>query len=271
MNAHEVLGRGIDFGNELLQNYIDSHDNNDTYSMVLLGLFRKIVELSDGVWVCADHELRGPSDLNYRGLIEASLAFKYILEDEELAVNRAIAYKIGYHKHQIEAANYSLQNDNLSHDERMFFENAIQGHERMLEDESFANVLEEWNNLQQRHRRNYPPKWYSLYSGPNSINALAIHLADTEEDSELMANLYSFLSINAHNYLALRDYLNTTPNVQGLAGIRYALSPDLSEFNLIPTRALLISSILAFTQALFPEYLERLGEFANEIREYLSY
>ncbi|OUA63646.1 hypothetical protein BK786_22560 [Bacillus thuringiensis serovar thailandensis] len=268
MNEHEVLNRGIVFAKELLQVYKQNHDYSDTRSMVLVGLFRKIVELSDGVSVCAQEGLRGGADLNFRGLLEAYLSLKYILEDAADMENRAIAYKVGYHKHQIDAANHSIQNGNLSEEERVFFENARQVHERILENEEFVDVLEEWNNLQQNHRRNHAPKWHSLFGGPSSINALARRIDG--QDTGQMERLYGLLSVNAHNYLVLRDFINTAPNVQVLADIRYP-ADDLSIYNLVPTRSLLTSAMFAFIRVLFPEYLEQFREFMNGIREYLVY
>ncbi|MCY9431988.1 DUF5677 domain-containing protein [Bacillus spizizenii] len=123
MNSQQLLSTVIQFADKTLEEYKTSHDFSDTRSMVLVSLFRKIVELSDGVWVCADHGLKSPADLNIRALIEAYLAFKYINEDSNLSTDRAIAYKIGYHKQQIEACDDSLQNP-LFNDNKDFYKQA---------------------------------------------------------------------------------------------------------------------------------------------------
>lgn len=58
--------------------------------------------------------------------------------------DRAKAYKIGYHKQQIEAGNYSLER--ASNDgERAFFELAIQHHTSEMENESLQEVLTVFN------------------------------------------------------------------------------------------------------------------------------
>lgn len=47
-------------------------------------------------------------ELNYRALIEATLALEYILQDPAKMDERTKAYKIGYHKQQINAVNQEI-------------------------------------------------------------------------------------------------------------------------------------------------------------------
>lgn len=271
MTFHEVLSRTIQFSNSVFEEYRETHTYNDTYSMVIVSLYRKIIELSDGLWVCSDHGLKAPAELNFRGVMEAYLAFEYILNDEHLSERRAIAYRVGYHIHQIESANYSLNRDDLPVDQRARLNLALANHQQFLNQEEFSEVVHEWNHLQQAHPRNYPPKWYSLFRGPSSINSLARHLSQDMDDRNLMSQLYSFLSIGAHNYLALRDYKPTISGEYIFMDVRYTINEETDEFSLIPTRAILLSATLNFCHHFFPSKLEQFREFALDISEHLVY
>ena len=60
MNPYEVLCKVIGFGNKELEDYTTNKDFQGTHPLVLSSLFRKIIELSDGVRVCAETGLSGP-------------------------------------------------------------------------------------------------------------------------------------------------------------------------------------------------------------------
>lgn len=271
MTLHEVLSRTIQFSNNVFEEYRETHTYNDTYSMVVVGLYRRIIELSDGLWICSDHGLKAPTELNYRGLMEAYLAFKYIINDEQLSERRAIAYRVGYHMQQIEAGNYALNRNGLTVDKRARLNTALANHQEFLNQEDVREVVNEWNRLKQAHPQKHAPKWHSLYSGPSSINALARHLSQDMTDRNLMSQLYSFLSVAAHNYLALRDYRPTLSGEHFIMDVRYTINEEVDEFSLIPTRAILLSATLSFCQHFFPTKLEHVREFVQDISEYLVY
>lgn len=96
MKPYDVLNESIKFATKQLNNFKANNDLSDISIMVTTALYRKVIELSEGVRVSGANGLAGPAELNYRGLIEAYLALKYILQDEELLIKRASAYKIGY-------------------------------------------------------------------------------------------------------------------------------------------------------------------------------
>ncbi|MCY7933820.1 DUF5677 domain-containing protein [Bacillus spizizenii] len=268
MNSQQLLSTVIQFADKTLEEYKTSHDFSDTRSMVLVSLFRKIVELSDGVWVCADHGLKSPADLNIRALIEAYLAFKYINEDSNLSTDRAIAYKIGYHKQQIEACDDSLQNP-LFNDNKDFYKQAIRKHKAELERKEYANVLENYNRLQKKDSRGFIPKWYSLNGGPKNVNRLAMHFNKNNEQPDLVSKLYSYLSTDAHNFMALRElstmFKNETP-------ILSSVRQSSDKVDLTLTRSLLLESTVSFLKVLYPDYLaeEEWHTFFNSIREHIE-
>ncbi|CAH0323929.1 hypothetical protein SRABI84_05389 [Peribacillus simplex] len=62
MNNLEKLSMAIEFSNNLIADYAQNK-TMEISDQVILALYRKFVELSDGIWVNADHELHRPSDL----------------------------------------------------------------------------------------------------------------------------------------------------------------------------------------------------------------
>lgn len=269
MKPYEVLNESIKFATKQLEAFKASKDLSDLSTMVIAALYRKIIELSEGVRVSGSNGLAGPAELNYRGLIEAYLALKYILQDETLLENRAKAYKIGYHKQQVEAAEYAkskVSDPNYT----MFYDQAISHHREQMEVAELQEILNEYDELQRRDRRGFIPKWYSLFGGPKSINQLVQSFIDDDDtEKEIMSKLYSFLSTGAHNYMVLNSIFKEGEEIS-IKPVRAHFNCNKDEYNFVGTRSLLTSSITRFTKIKYPEYTQKLGEFFYRIKPYLK-
>ncbi|MFJ7186020.1 hypothetical protein [Lysinibacillus xylanilyticus] len=171
---------------------------------------------------------------------------------------------------KVAAGNYSIEK--ASNDgEKQFLELAIQHHTREIEKGDLQEVLTVYNELQSRDRRGFIPKWYALNRGPTSIKKLAEFLAEAEEmDRETVAKLYSFLSTDAHSYMALRSIVKKDGDLS-INPVRRHFNSDKDEFNFIHTRSMLTSTILKFMQSTFPENESNVRIFAQRIKPYLSY
>ncbi|MEC4030173.1 DUF5677 domain-containing protein [Bacillus subtilis] len=262
---HQVLSEVIKFGDDLFEKYKESKDYSDTYSMVIVSLFRKTIELSNGIWVCSDYGLRTPSDLNFRGLIEAYLTIKYITNVPSLSNDRAIAYKVGYLKHQLDASKRYLDDPIMEDDQKNFLRQSIQKLSSELNNKEYEKVLEEYNKLQKRNKKGYIPKWHSLFGGPASINQLIKELEKSSEDPKLLEDLYSFLSIDAHNYMALRDMSTVLKDESPhLNSVCYLTNSDI-DFHLNSASVLLMHIIDLFTKEIYPEYTNECAKFLNSV------
>lgn len=272
MNDIETLEESIKFATSELKYFEDRNDLSDTTNMVVGSLFRKIVEHSSGVKVCALNGLMGPTDLNYRGLIECYLAYKYLTLDREKLSDRAKAYKIGYHKLQIESVELNKESLLAKYDINSLNE-VIHHHRKEIEREEFKDVLKEYNRVHKRDKKGHLPKWYSLKNGPKSINQLAnvVEKNIREEEKKVVAALYGQLSSAAHNLLAIRDIKMNTKGETYLNPIQFSFKPEnATGYNIQATRSLLTSSILSFTLDFCPEYTEQFKEFAVNIKENLA-
>ncbi|PFU70354.1 DUF5677 domain-containing protein [Bacillus thuringiensis] len=277
MKPYEVLNETIKFANKQLNDYKQSSDfknaaeSNDVSTVVITALYRKIIELCEGVRVSGANGLKGPATLNYRGLLEAWLALKFIVQDDSLLENRAKVYKIGYHKQQIEAVKQAKSNGWITDQRRESLDNAIKYHKEQLEIEELQDALDEYNKLQASDKRGYLPNWHALYKGEKSINALAKKLSSEDNlDKNLMATLYSFLSVDSHNYMALSAISKEGENLT-IKPIRAKFDCNIDEYNFIGTRSLLLSAIEIFTNLKYPDYNELKRSFLIHIKPHLNY
>lgn len=272
MKYSTVLENTIAFANYGLNQFKESHDLSETTIMVVSSLLRKIIELSDGVYVSALNGLKGPAEVNYRGVIEAYLAFRYINQNQEERSKRAIAYKIGYHKIQINHVE-SLSNRSMNNIDPFLFQNQLKYHRDELEKEEFSDVLREYNDLQRRTSGGYIPKWYSLYEGPKSINQLAKHIEENmnnSSDKKIITTLYGALSSKAHNLLALSEVRMSETGEVILKSVRSPSNPNVDSYNLSVVIYLLNASMNHLTQNFYPDFLGEFIEFDDYIKDALA-
>lgn len=268
MKSYELLNETIKFSTQQLEKFTTTNQLDTISNMVVTALYRKVIELSEGVSVAGINGLSGPASLSFRGLVEAYLAFSYILDDKALLDNRAKAYKIGYHKQQIEIAEQSLERT-IDREERKQYEAGILQHKAELLNDELQEVLAEYNDVHHKGRNKFLPKWHALNKDATSINKLAKYVAEEiDGDQDILALVYSSLSVKAHNYLAL----NSIANLDGLLTIkpvRAIFNEDEDNYNFTEARALLTRVVMKYTEQIYPEYEGELKKFATYISPYL--
>lgn len=152
---------------------------------------------------------------------------------------------------------------------KLRYQEMIRNNLTILEEDEFKDVLAEYDNLQAKDKRGHIRKWHSLSGGPEPINPLAEHFKENHNDSEkgVVTELYSFLSIGAHNYLAIRDVFIADLGNVILRDTRYLTDPNSNEYNLDTVRVILTYSIIKFT---YNEYYktEEFGDFVNALKKH---
>ncbi|WP_158232132.1 hypothetical protein [Sporosarcina sp. P20a] len=145
----------------------------------------------------------------------------------------------------------------------------IQQHQMELMKDELKEVVTQYNELQQRDKRRFIPKWHALHNGPRSINQLAKVVADENDgDQDLLARVYSVLSVDAHNYMELNSN-GTMDDFFTIKPVKSIYNQNEDEYNFAETRALLTRAIMKYTKRINPEYEDRLQEFAIYISPYL--
>lgn len=259
-NIHDLLEYAIDFSNKEIRSFQQNKVVQDLKDGVVSSLLRSIIELSIGVKVTAENGLRAPSEINFRAFIEAYLAIKYILHDEQKSEDRAIAYKIGYHQHQIETAQEAINDAVLLDTNIANMEHAIKEHTNIMNQPAYKSVLDEFTRMTNK----YAPKWYSLFGGPKSLKQL---IEIFEDDKNILYKMYSALSKSAHSYIALRG-LQPTVNGFVMLPVQETFDPIQNTFSLNVITSFLVSSICQFTSTIYPQYNENLRVFLQVYADY---
>lgn len=255
-NIHQLLEQAIALAEQELLSFQEEKGVKDHKSAVASSLFRQIIELSIGVKVSAENGLRTPTEIIYRGFLENYLALKYILIDPSTSIERASAYKIGYHIQQIESAKEMIALEATIQIDRADIEKVIEFHTNIINKPEFSLVLNEFNNL----KRTYYPKWYSLFSGPKTLKELAEAL---EGSGNLLYSIYGALSTSAHSYTAIRALSSSV-----LLPIQSSFDPSNDTYNLNVIASFLTSSINRFTVNLYPDYGEKIIPFLKDYKEF---
>lgn len=269
MKQLEDLSKAIQFAEKLIVDYCKEKQIH-TEETVILSLFRKIVELSDGVFVNADHELEGPATLCFRGVLEAYLSFEYILLDPKSIKQKAFAYYVSYQYQHIDIGKQIIRKKEKRPGgiDVEYYYKVIAEYEKLLQDDELIDTVNEWERVkkvinQKRRGRPISPKWHSLYNGPKTINRLAIIVQEQkyrDNDRDLVADLYSMISASAHNYLALNAFY-TKDGEKILQPIRFSGVDNKRNFNIHSTRAILTSTAFKFVKVKFPEYESNFEKF----------
>lgn len=268
MQKLDILGRTIQFGDQVIKDYC-SDITLGTIEQVVISLYRKVVELSNGVFINADNGLKGPAMLCFRGGIEAYLSLEYILLEPKLIKQRAVAYYVGYRYLQRGAAKEGIKivEQGNSHDGKdvQYFKDAIIEIDSELQKNIFNKTLKKWKKELKEDKY---LKWYSLHNGPGSVNQLArrIQKKKGQNDSELISRLYGQLSQLAHIYTAL-DAFYTSSNGSILKPICFPEGESEIESIIVPTSELLISSTNSFIESLYPKYKSQFREFIQTLEQ----
>lgn len=264
MGTMSSLETTILFGEQLIKDYTDNKEM-DSVGMVVLSLLRRIVELSDGVFVSAKHNLDGPASLCFRGLIESYLSFEYILLVPELIDRRALAYYIGYQNQELETAEKKLKTLNKDKDQNdddiKYYEKIIDEYKLLLKRDYLSETVQEWEKVKKKINKNNKrykinPKWYSLFNGPTSVNMLARNIAEEKYSKKKLGIdvLYNYLSLSAHSYSSL-DSFDIIDGKFYLQPTRILKQNNEKSFHMYPTIAILISTYLSFIKNKYPQYI----------------
>lgn len=276
MNNFEILQQNIVYSNNILDKFNREVKLVKVSDFVLASLYRKIIELGDGVFMAAQEGLYASTMLNYRALIEASLAFNYILLEEESIESKSIAYKIAYHHQQLVAAN--IQKELFGDFESEVFQKKLAANEKELEKLSATDVMSKFNK-KLNGKNGYVPKWYSLFGDANNMRELSEFLDKkstlTKQDREvgnknMTYRLYGMLSLTGHSYIDLNAIIENEDDYF-VKPVRLSVNQDVEDNGpLIHTRAILTTSIALFARHFFTEGDSEIMEFYSFMHSYLQ-
>jgi len=277
------LSTVIQFGDEMLNSYLENKGMGmDITNLVVVGLYRKCIELTDSIYVLADHGLLGPASTCYRSLIEAVLGITYIINDKQFTKHRAYAYYVGANIQTKIDLTASLSKDDLTSEDRTKIQEELNIVINNLNatDSDVQSTLGEWNTTKRNLRIRYEPKWHSLYNGPKTIIALAKYMqnndtflqllkSNSESYNDIYEVMYSILSREAHGYDVLNTFDSPDPNnrkLLNLKPIRTSTQEVLyGQFKLGGAGGFLLHVTSMFVKNLYSEFSSRLLEYSQNV------
>jgi len=178
INAN-VLDECVNYGTHCLTWCTEKITNQNNYELTPIMLIRHVLEILDSISVLYRQGCINSSEPLLRSLFEAILGINYILKED--TKRRALAYQISNQIQRLSTyrkiEKSILQNSKFhSHKTRLeklkggILSNSQQI-QRKIKNKEVVKIINEWYRVRNFQKRN--PNWFSLFEGPQSIQALA--------------------------------------------------------------------------------------------------
>lgn len=214
-----TLSKAILAGQQILE-LSASKDNLKHHDVIIISMYRKVLEQADGLFILLDHDSNSASTSTIRTLYETSIGMQFIFENEDLLANRATSYYVAYMHEQLTWAKKTAKSGELSNEYSLEELNEkVTKFESALTKEPLNSVNKVWEKEKaklEKKNKHFPPKWYSLYGSASSFTQLASRFKGTHP------LLYSGYSLESHGYTALQNVAtDDETKKQFLAPLRY--------------------------------------------------
>lgn len=141
----EKISKTIVFCDETIENFIiNAWDHENLTKIVALSLYRDAVEGLDSLYILADHGSQNAAGVSYRHMFEVVLSLMYIMSDENKMKERAQSYYVSEQKFKINDIQKTLNNPNLSINEKQKLTATLQVVKNSLMQPFIQNTLKEW-------------------------------------------------------------------------------------------------------------------------------
>ncbi|MBY9079529.1 DUF5677 domain-containing protein [Paenibacillus sp. CGMCC 1.18879] len=172
------LSKCISYGDFVMKGIVEQNENFTNTELIVLSVYRNILELLDGLFLLADHNSKRSSTVVLRSLFEASANFSYLMIDPQKIKERADYYYVGYALEEIKVCKKALSLDKKGILSKKQLEQKIDDHYINLngyQSNNYKEWLNQKNRLQaQRKNSNVHPNWYSVFNGPRSLKQTCI-------------------------------------------------------------------------------------------------
>ena len=197
-----------------------SSKNNIEKKTVILGFFRRIIELLDSVNVQLRAGCVVPSVNNLRALLEALLQLEYFLKDPEQLLLKYKQCTLMEIDGRI-ASFSKLKENPVVAEQSPDLDDQIQGLQMELDKPFFDDIRSEYARKVFKasgERRKSSPKWYSFSNGPENVWQLAVKL----KKELYYTTMYSIGSEITHSSNSLLDASRTQDDLTYMVKIRDA-------------------------------------------------
>jgi hypothetical protein len=230
-SCSDTLDEAVNFGTHILKWDVEIKREGTDYSVPSI-FFRNVLELCDGISILLRKSSVDPSIILLRSLFENYLSIKYLLEkDEDIRGHSFMVWKvkndIKYYKQFISdsPSNKELaaktKKDYLSLNLEKFYDreniiSTIESKKDILQSDKFKAIAIEFERTKKKIRKN--PTWYSLFDGPQNIQALSEHFGKYLEYEFLyrkysqnvhvqsVSKAFSFVGEDKAQIIQIRDF-----------------------------------------------------------------
>jgi hypothetical protein len=204
---HDGLANTVDFGVEIL--LTDFNRGGTDLDLPVLLFFRNLISTVDGVAVLIKHSIIEPANNLLRTALENVLSIKYLLEEDQVAIQRAKSFMIWFFVEQqrwlkkgdVQTVDYHelvkkhKKDKAFNHVPVMVFPMAEEQRkklEKVFDTADYKETKAEYDRV--KSARKGTPMWYHLYDGPKNLE----QLADRVGYPAVYEMLYRGLSISSH-------------------------------------------------------------------------
>jgi len=266
------ISKNIRFGISIYEELLKlSHYTYDIHDLVVISLFRKLLEQSDGVFVLVDHNSWSAAYITSRSIIEVYVSLLYIIDDNNLMKKRALSYILFHKEEELKILKKEKTRDILALRYETNELNTMKNELNKMRNESpFNEIVKKKNDLINKERRNKKRfvKWYSLYNKEDeeifSITDL-IRFVDSGNSDNKLNELYSLLSKEVHGVNTIKDIKINNKKAQ-FEGFRVENKTIEKTFGFI--NAIIAKVSLKLIQMYMPERINDFHSFFMRDRIY---
>ncbi|TQR19709.1 DUF5677 domain-containing protein [Psychrobacillus vulpis] len=164
-----------------------------------------------------------------RAAYEVFLQLEFMLKEENDIKRKALSYYSTWLYEEVTFINKELKNKKPMLSKEVLLKK-LEDNNRLLNNE-FKSFQEEIFRTKKKLRINHPPKWYSLFDGPDNLKKLAKQTSLKEAHSVL----YTGMSAEAHGLKSITDISKSNKHLDPIRTSDFALSLILLERNFIIT------------------------------------
>lgn len=264
------LSKNIRFGLYIYESLLNHMDELKFSDIVIISLYRKLLELSDGVFILVDHNSQGPANIIARSIVEVYLSLTYITEDKALMENRALCYFLFHKEEELKLLKkqfaYDLLKEKYSETTLSQMKASING---LKKEHPFKKIEIDKRNLikkEQRLKKRYV-KWYSIYNRNDveifSVVDLIEYMGNSTKKN--IKELYALLSLEVHGVNAIKNVRRESKKIL-LDNIRGLDNKNEELFHAI--RSLISKVTLELINIYIPEEIDDFKGFFLKDRDF---
>lgn len=264
------FSKNIRFGLYIYENIFIHKDELKLSDIVIISLYRKLLELSDGVYILIDHNSQGPANIIARSIVEVYLSLTYITEDKVLMENRALCYFLFHKEEELKLLNkryaYDLLREKYSETTLSQMKASIKN---LKKEHPFKKIEIDKRNLikkEQKLKKRYV-KWYSIYNRDDVEIFSVVDLIEFvgKKPKNNIKDLYALLSLEVHGVNAIKNVRKESKKIF-LDNIRGLDNNNEQIFYAI--RSLISKATISLITIYEPEKINDFNEFFLKDRDF---